>query len=785
MVSPLQHKLWRDIARHRAQFIAITITMFLGVTIFGATYDSFRNLEASYSSTATEYHFANLTVHGGDVNGVVQEAATIPAVDSVEVRTVADIPFQVGDVKLLGRIVGVPASGQPTVNELKVVRGSYLDPADPNGVLVEQHMADHFNLAIGDTVDVLSGGSWTQVTVRGVVSSPEYIWPARSRQEIITSPDNFGVIFPSADLAATLAPQPNNEAVFYYTGGNPDAQVSDQLTAKAYQLGATDIYTRAEQPSNAGLSEDLKGFEEMAVFFPMMFLLAAGMAAYVMISRLVHSQRPHIGVFVANGFTRGQVLRHYLGYGLVPGLIGSIPGAVAGILLARGITRLYTSMLAVPVTLVQFYPTTLLGAIAFGLVASLLAALAPALVASRVQPAAAMRGETPSGGGRLSILERLIPPLRRMPVSWRMAVRGVGRNPRRTTYTIIGVVLSLMLVLVSWGMIDTINHLMNRQFVEIQREDATVYFTQSVSTAEVTALQDVPGVAQAEPALTLGASLAAGNQHYETSLFVLENNTQMHRFPTVNGDWIGLPDQGLVVGKAVEGLLDVKVGDELTVTATGGITFQESIAAFVDEPFGTMAYIARDRADALTGTQLPATSALVSYAPGADSAQLRQTLTNRPEIAAFEDAKALYSTMQQYMVLFYAFVGVMLVFGAAMAFALIFNAMSVNIAERTREVATLLAVGTDRRHISRYITTENLLVVTMGIPIGLVVGYFASKAAMGSFSSDLFDFSLYMKPTTFLWAALAMVVVAFVSQWPGLRAIRRLSIPQIVKERSA
>ena len=57
-------------------------------------------------------------------------------------------------------------------------------------------------------------------------------------------------------------------------------------------------------------------------------------------------------------------------------------------------------------------------------------------------------------------------------------------------------------------------------------------------------------------------------------------------------------------------------------------------------------------------------------------------------------------------------------FGGAMAFALIFNAMSVNIAERTREVATLLAVGTDRRSISRYITAENLLVAAMGTELG-------------------------------------------------------------------
>ena len=56
---------------------------------------------------------------------------------------------------------------------------------------------------------------------------------------------------------------------------------------------------------------------------------------------------------------------------------------------------------------------------------------------------------------------------------------------------------------------------------------------------------------------------------------------------------------------------------------------------------------------------------------------------------------------------------------------------------------------------------------------------------MASFSSDLFAFDLFIEPTTFLWSAAAILVVALVSQWPGLRAIRRISIPKVVKERVA
>ncbi len=785
MVKPLQRKLWRDIGRHRAQFIAITITIFLGVTIFGATYDSFQNLTASYDQTAVEYRFANLTMAGGDTEAIAEIAAANPQVESVAIRTTVDVPFRVDGTKLLGRAVGIPTGDQPTVNQIEVLSGSYLTGTNLSVVLVEEHMADHFELAQGDSLEILIGETWSPVTVAGVVSSPEYIWPARDRQEIITTPDNFGVVFVTEELAERITGTGPNEVTAYYVDGDEDEATTVSLSASARDLGATSVFTRADQPSNSALSEDLKGFEEMAVFFPIMFLAAAGMAAYVMISRLVHAQQPHIGVFVANGFTRMQILRHYLGYGLIPGLIGSIPGAIAGVLLARFITRIYTSLLSIPLTLVEFYPATLLGAVAFGLIASLLAALAPALVASRVSPAEAMRGETPSGGGRRSLLERIFPPLRRVPAAWKMTFRGVGRNPRRTVYTIIGVVLSLMLVLVSWGMIDTIRNLMDRQFIEIQQEDATVYFTGPGSVDDVAALVDIDGVATAEPALTLPVSLSANGEHYETALMVLEENTTMHRFASADGGWISLAGQDLVLGSATRNLLDIEVGDSVAVVIADGVTVPIGVSAFVDEPLGTMGYIGRDRAEALTGMELPATAALISYTDGVDSTALRNTVTQLPQVAAFEDAKVLYDMMQRFMVLFYAFVGVMLVFGGAMAFALIFNAMSVNIAERTREVATLLAVGTDRRSITKYITAENLLVAAMGIPIGLFVGYLAAKEALASFSSDLFAFDLYIQPTTYLLASLAILVVALISQIPGLRAIRRISIPKIVKERSA
>mgnify|MGYP001828716057 CR=1 FL=1 len=781
----LRRKLVRDIGRSRPQFIAVIITVFLGITMFGASYDSFRNLENSYDQTALDFRFANLTVVGGDPAALADAAAAESGVEHVTVRTVTDVPLRVGDAKFLGRAVGLPAPGEPDVNRVLVLRGDYL-PDDGSGVLVERHMADHFELEPGGRVELLGPAGWEAFTVAGVVASPEYIWPARDRQEIITTPDNFGVVFATnavtERLAGTAGP---NEAVVFYEAGEPDDDLTAQLTSTATALGASDAYTRAEQASNAGLQEDLKGFEELSLFFPVLFLSAAAMAAYVMINRLVHAQRPQIGILLANGFTRRQVLGHYLGYGIFAGAVGTIPGIIAGALLGRLITGLYTDFIAVPVTVIRLYPDTFLAALCLGIGATALAALAPALSASRVTPAAAMRGETPTGRGKSSLAERIIPPLRRLPIRWRMALRGIERSPRRTLYTMLGVVLSLMLILVSWGMIDTVTALIDRQFVEIQAEDARVYFTGPVGTAAVDALAAEPGVAAAEPSLELPVTVSSPAGSYASALVTLEAGTRMHRFLTPDGSQMQLPAEGIIAGESLRGLLDIDVGDTVTVlVASFGVSFDETVAGFVDEPLGTLVYQSRERTEELAGTVLPATSALLQYEAGVAGETVRAALTDLEQIAAVEDTKALYDTVQEYLSLFYVFVGVMLVFGGAMAFALIFNAMSVNIAERRREVGTLLAVGAERRTISRLITAENLLVAAMGIPFGLIAGYWISSVAMASFSSDLFSFDLQMRSSTLVWSALAILVVALISQWPGLRAVRRLDIPRIVKERS-
>lgn len=796
-MSVLNTKLRRDLGRSKGQFIAIAITIFLGITLFGGSFDAYRSLEASYRQLYDDLDFADLWVVGGDVSDFAEQAAADPEVTAVEIRHQADAGIRpVPGRSLYGRLVGIPLGSEPAVNRLLLQAGTPLE--SPDAVLVEHHMADNFDLGVGDTIEIAaSTGEWKTFTIGGVVASAEYLWPAPSRQQLFVTPDDFGVVFLADDVVGELAgPGAGSQAVVRYTPDADTPTVDDRLTDKALNLGATDTYTRAEQPSNSALQEDVRGFGELAFMFPVLFLTAAGLGAWVMLTRLVMTQLPVIGTLMANGMRRRSIFRHYLSYGVVVGLSGAIPGVIAGALMAWGVAGLYTSAIAVPITVVKIDATTPLQGLAFGLIAGLIAAALPAWRAISRSPAEALKGSRPTGMAKPTMLERAIPPLRRLPTTRALVLRNVFRNKRRTLTTMLGVVLSLTLILVSWGMIDTVDVLLDRQFGVVEQSDARVVLVQPAGPATLDAFLAIEGIDDAEPIVTLDVVVEANGERYSTNLQGFDAGTDMHGFVGGAGP-VALPDDGLLLGDSLVDLLGISAGDTVTIHVPSlGVAIDERVAGFVDEPLGTFAYASNSRltsalmssptaisaADLTTG--VVQFGAALRFADGTDFDSVRTQIESVPGVVAVLSTRALEDMINSFMGLFYAFVGVMLVFGGMLAFGIIFNTMSVNLAERQVEVATMEAAGVTEGTIARLITAENMLVTLIGIVPGLLFGFLIAQEFMAAYDSDQFTFTLAMRWTTPVLSALFIVMVTLLSQWPGLRAIRRLDIAKIVRERA-
>jgi putative ABC transport system permease protein len=791
----LRRKQLRDIRGQWPQFAAITVTIMLGVALFSASYEAYRNLVASYDRVFADERFADLFVTGGDVQTVAEQAGALDQVAAVALRTQVDLPLQVGPEKLRGRVVGYPLDGEPEVNSLTQLTGTGL--TTPTTALAEHHMADQLGVGAGDSVVVVGAAGPVTMGLVGTVSSGEYLWPARSRQEPVTLPGDFGVLFVPEATAQSLAGQGGPNQVLVRLTDEARAAgggVLDRLARTAVLAGATEVLTRAEQPSNALLNEDILGFQELAVAFPALFLTAAALATYVLLSRRVLSERRIIGTLLASGMRRRTVTMHYLGYGLLAGLAGALLGVAVGAASAAVVSRFYLEAIGLPLesaVLQAGRATSVLGGLAFGVSVGAVAAFAPARLASRVPPAEAMRGETPAHDGHISLVERVLPPVRRAPVRWRMALRGIGRNRHRSAFTATGVALALILVLASWTMIDTMNDLLSVQFDTVARQDAQVDYGVGVGQPEIDALLAVDGVRSVETLIQVPVALMNGERTYSTALYGLEPGTSMHGFRLRGGATTTLPDEGLLVGQSIQDRIGVRTGDDVTVRVAGSVAGSGAegsaerdavVAGLLDEPLGTYAYASQEWIRSEFG-DIPARSALVGFEPGADPDAVRRAISDLPGVLAYTDTQALARVWDQYSGLFYAFVGGMLVLGGVMAFAVIFTTMSVNILERRRDLATLRAAGVRYARLARVVATENMLVALGGVVPGVILGLVGGWALLASFSSDQFTLELVVRPSTVLAASAAILLVALASQWPGLRAVRRMDLGAVVRER--
>jgi len=788
-------KLRRDIGANKYQFISIIIVIFLGITLFAAAQDSYNNLLLSYKSTHEALGFADLTFGPTRFNdnqlGQVKKSEGVLAATG---RITSDIPIKLSsNNKILGRAIGYPTAKQPAVNKLSIFTGAYFKPGDKYKVVVEKHFAEAHNLSDGDKIKILLPAkgkirpAWRQLTVIGTAISPEYIWVTKSRQDVMPSPDNFGVLFVPQKLLRDSIGALNhfnyNELAVLLKSGADDGAVKARIQKISGFDSSVPVLAQKDQPGNAALKEDLDGFNEMSVFFPFVFLSISAMAIYIMLTRLVHVQRAQIGVLRANGYSRKSIVIYYLAFGLIVGTVGSVIGVVAGIAAGGSITRIYTSMLAIPIVKTKLYPETIFTGVLIAVISTLIGVWAPARTASRIKPAAAMRGETPAGGGRRSLWEKFLPFLKRLAPQWKIPLRGLGRNRRRSLSTIIGVIFAIVLILMSWGMLDTINYLLDRQFKHIQTQDLVVYFAQPKSAAKLRDIGDLAGIKRLEPLVELPLNLKHGNQHYATVLRALPGDTHMRRFYLAGNKEVKLEGSGLLVGASLKNKLDIKVGDSVQAKVMGR-PLKFKIAGFINEAMGTFAYVNL----AALEKKMPAVknnyySAQIKVGAN-ERRQVKKRIAKLPDIVGIEDSRTLFETIQKFNKLFYGFVGVMLAFGGIMAFALIFNTMTVNIFERRREIATLKTLGIGKRRISYLITLENFLLVVIGTIPGLPIGYYMSKMAMNEFSSDLFSFDLHIFPLTYLYTALIIIAIALVSQWPALKAVHKLDLAKVIKERS-
>ncbi|QQE77535.1 FtsX-like permease family protein [Alicyclobacillus sp. SO9] len=808
----LNKKLVRDLLRQKWQVFAVIVVVLLGTALFDASYLAYKNLQHSYSATQTKTHLADETVAAAQVSKQqVHQVVHIAGVDKAANQLIMSLPVTVpgtttrdktgGLLKVDGRLIGIPLAHQPKLNQVVIVKGHY--PDTTGQILVERHFADYHHLVPGDALKIQTPAGDKSVTVSGVAVSANYLWVARNRQDVFPSPASFGVFFvprqtltqigqeglqslhgqsaSAANLKLAATATDGNRLLYTLSPGANKEAVLKQVKSVLQSSHILSVTPRNKQVDIQLLQMDLNGFKQMAEAFPLFFLTVAAFIVAALMNRMVSQERPLIGTMMAIGIRRRQVLFHYLAYSLVIGGIGVLTGTGAGVWMGDAMTKAYASQLHIPFVFTEPHWNVLLVGVMLGLIAPFVAGLVPALSASRLHPAEAMRAFTSQ--------RRIGQPRKhrmRGPLWWRLSIRDLLRHPGRTLGTAIGVMAALVLVVTTGGLEDSMTRGLNVSVNQSQRYDlrADFYVPQQQTKLHST-LSQMKGVEQIETMLTLPVQVSneATGKTYDTAVEGVPKNSNLLQLHDVKGSVLKPQSGAAVVTKSIAKKLGLKIGDEMKIQ----VLPHGPVATFKVGSFGfsllgnaiTVPLVEAQRDFHMSGQ---VTTALVTTSTAKRSA-IHSDLGNLSGVVRVQDQAAFRTQIHQLMGLMYVMLGAMLVFAVILAASILFNTASLNILERQRELATMRALGYKNSSIIGLITAGNGLIGLLGLVIGFPLSLLTLKLYLAQYTSDLFSMPFWLYPRTIVLAVVGILLVLLFAQWPALRRVTKMNLADATKMR--
>ncbi|OFW58527.1 MAG: hypothetical protein A2V52_08435 [Actinobacteria bacterium RBG_19FT_COMBO_54_7] len=786
----LRRKLIREIRESKFRFLAISSVVAIGIILFIASYMSFLNLSGSYQHTYEKLHFEDLLIRVNRApSRIGDRLAQLPNIKELTPRVNNPLGMALEDgTHITGQIIGIPKN-KPYVNMVQIESGHELTGNEQElTCLVETHFAKFNDLKEGDRISAVKNGETISIRIAGVVSSPEYMIVFRNRQFPMTSATVYGVFFMSMDQARFLLDFPSNsynEFAFtlddYSLESTTESLARDILSPYAVE----EVTTRDNQISKSIMEMDIKQFHNFALFFPILFFTIAAFSIYMILSRMVRTQKPIIGLMRAIGYSGREILMHYLSFAFLVGVVGVIVGSILGMLATGLVSKLYASNLGIPEVHLGFYPWVFVYGFVIAIGFCALAGLIPARQSASVQPTEALRGTVdPAKYGKHSWVERLLPSLGRLRVFWRLPVRNVFRNKRRTAFTIIGIIFAVILVMMTLGINDTIHGTINKAFNKLFTFDIAVLYLDPQSKVTESKLQEIPGVEQVDP--TIGhpciISNGDGNKDVESIVMGESSDTGMRGFLDEQNREVHISPHHCLMSRQYRSELGVAVGDIINIEANNR-SGSFVISDFIMEPLGAFVYIPVQEARELLGYGQRSSAFYLKVDPEKYQ-EVKDTLYKEASVLALIDLSQIQKEINSYMGLLYIIITVMLVFGLIMAFTLVFNTSTINIMEREQEVATMLTLGVKQWKASLSLTLENVFMGLLGLAPGYVAALIVLGQAMKLYQSDLFSFTPIVTMRTYFIVAALIILLMVLSEYPSLRHINKLDLAQSTKRRS-
>jgi len=344
-MSALNRKLLRDLWHLKGQAVAIALVMACGIATFVLSRSLVHSLELTQDSYYSHYNFAEVFASLKRAPESLRDRlAEIPGVGRVQTRIVHNVNLSVPGFEepASGKLISLPESGPPLLNQLYFRRGRELAPGRDDEVIASEAFTLANNLQVGDNIYAVINGRQKELRIVGIALSPEYIYEIKPGDMV---PDNrhFGVLWMNHEalsMAYDLEGAFNDLSLSLMRGASVP-EVLKRIDDLIEPYGGLGSYGRKDQLSHQFLENEIEQNRNMGMFAPTIFLAVAAFLLNVVMTRTINTQREEIAALKAFGYSNLEVGWHYLKSVLliVSGALAA--GVPLGIWFGRAVTEMY------------------------------------------------------------------------------------------------------------------------------------------------------------------------------------------------------------------------------------------------------------------------------------------------------------------------------------------------------------------------------------------------------------------------------------------------------------
>ncbi len=546
------------------------------------------------------------------------------------------------------------------------------------------------------------------------------------------------------------------------------------------------LLDRSDNNGYSSVWDDAAKVDAIAGIFPIFFIIVVALMCFNTMNRMVEEERGEIGTLSSLGYGKFSIINGYLFYIFFATVIGVTIGLLVGYtLIPNVIYSIYNANYILPKLQInmKLLPFFIMILITLGLMS--LIAIISCLKELRNVPATILRPASPKAGKKV-FLEHIKFIWKRLSFTGKVTARNMFRYKKRIIMTVLGVVGSTALLLTGFGLRDSISGLADLQYGKINHYDALFVFQNSFSniTSDIQNRLANDGITEYMPIYQESFTFEAKNLTHDVYVITLSNPEEINTFITFNSkvnDEFTFPHDGVVISEKMADLLDVEIGDFIKLRNSNNELVVLPVSEIVENYTMHYVYMNEQTYEKYFETEVEYNMIMANLTDNINHDDLASEWMDAGLISTInftEDNIEVFDNMVGGLNLI-----VLLIIGAScmLAFIVLYNLTTINIAERIREISTLKVLGFYDKEVSSYVYRETLFLTIFGILLGLAAGIFLHMYVINVAETDNILFLHNILWPSYIYSFLIIIFFTIIVQIITNQRLKKIDMVESLK----